>query len=129
MAAAPEIYDAAVIGDLDRVRELLSLDPASVNATDEYGFTPLHGVAEEFQLEMAEYLIAQGANVGAVNDSGITPLHLAAYPEVVELLVSHGATLEAKAIGGATPLLVASEHPERLEVMQKMLENGSGGKC
>ena len=125
MGAAPEIYDAAVFGNLERVKDLLKVDPKSVNARDEYGFTPLHGVAGEDQLEMAEYLIAQGADVGAVNDSGITPLHLAAYPEMVELLVENGAALDARAAGGGTPLHVASELPEGLEVMLKMLEMGA----
>src|SRR5262245_42201446 len=119
---APEIYDAAVFGDFDRVEELLALDPAAVNKTDEYGFTPLHGVAGEEQFVMAEYLISKGANVSARNDTGITPLHLAAYSEMVELLVNHDADLEARDRDGKTPLQLASEHPELLDVMQKMLE-------
>lgn len=123
--AAPEIYEAAVVGDLERVKELLRLEPGSVNATDEYGFTPLHGVAGEYQLEMAEYLIGKGANVGSRNDTGITPLHLSAYPDMVELLVNNGADLEAREGGGGTPLHIAAEHPEGFDVMQKMLEMGA----
>ena len=91
-----EIYDAALFGDFEAVADLLSKDPAGVNTRDEYGFTPLHGVVGEDQIEMAEYLIAHGADVNARNDSGVTPLHPAADPEMVKLLVKHGADLEAR---------------------------------
>lgn len=121
---APEIYDAAVFGDFDAVERLLKLDPASVNATDEYGFTPLHGVAGEDQLEMADYLISKGANVSARNDVGITPLHLAACPGMAELLVRNGADLEAREIGGGTPLHIVTEHPECIDVMEQLLRLG-----
>jgi len=122
---APEIHDAAVFGDFDRVEELLRLDPSAVNAVDEYGFTPLHGVAGEDQREMAEYLIGKGANVAARNDVGITPMHLCAYPEMAVLLVRNGADLEARADGGATPLHIISEHPECVDVMEQLLKLGA----
>ena len=123
--SAPKIYDSAVYGDFEEVKKLLAQDPALVNARDEYGFTPLHGVAGEDQCEMAEYLIAHGADVNAKNDNGITPLHLAAYPEMVTLLAKHGAMLEARENGGGTPLLVMSENPEALDCMQELLQLGA----
>jgi ankyrin repeat protein len=122
---APEIYDAAVCGDLKEVERLLSLDPTVVNCRDEYGFTPLHGVVGEDHFEMAELLIARGADVNARNDSGVTPLHLAANPEMVRILVKNGAELEARENGGGTPLHIVSEHPEALDVMQELLELGA----
>ena len=120
-----EIYEAAVYGDYDLVEQLLNKKPELVNATDQYGFTPLHGVVGEHHFEMAQYLISKGADVKARNDSGITPLHIAAYPEMVEILVRAGAELEAKEDGGGTPLHIASENPEALDVMQKLLELGA----
>lgn len=122
---APEIYDAAVFGDVALVQKILSHDPAAVNARDEYEFTPLHGVAGEDQFEMAEYLIRCGADVRAVNDSGVTPLHLAAYPEMVRILVRYGADIEAREEGGGTPLHLKSEEPEGLEVMRELLKLGA----
>jgi ankyrin repeat protein len=110
---------------LEEVEKLLSHDPAAVNARDEYGFTPLHGVAGEDQLEMAEYLIAHGADVKARSNTGVTPLHLAPYPEMVRILVQHGANLEARDDGGGTPLHLASENPEALDVMRELLQLGA----
>jgi len=123
--SAPEIYNAAVYGDLKKVESLLNSEPMAVNSRDEYGFTALHGVAGEHHFEMAEYLIAHGADVNARNDSGITPLHLAACPEMVRILLNHGAELEARENGGGTPLHIASENPEALDVMQQLLELGA----
>jgi uncharacterized protein len=74
------IYDAAVYGDLDQVREIVEAHPEAVNETDEYGFTPLHGLAGEEHVEIAQFLIDRGAEVNAANDEGITPLHLATWP-------------------------------------------------
>jgi uncharacterized protein len=122
---APEIYEAAVRGDLKEVERLLSLDPTVVNCRDEYGFTPLHGVVGEDHFEMAELFIARGADVNARNDSGVTPLHLAANAEMVRILVKNGAELEASENGGGTPLHIMSENPEALDVMQELLESGA----
>jgi len=123
--SAPEIYDAAVFGDFQEVDRLLAVDPRAVNAKDEYGFTPLHGVVGEHHFEMAEYLITRGADVMSKNDSGVTPLHLASSPEMVRILVRHGAKLEAREDGGGTPLHLASENPEALDVMRELLSLGA----
>ena len=56
-------------------------------------------------------LIAAGANVKLKNDNGATALHQAAgrceMNEIVELLVKAGADVNAKALGGLTPLRMA----------------------
>ena len=123
--APPDIYNAAVFGDLKSVEALLDQDPALVNSRDKYGFTPLHGVVGEHHFELAEYLISKGADVNARNDFGITPLHLAAYPEMVKILLKHGAELEARENGGGTPLHILSEHPDALDVIRELLEHGA----
>ncbi|MDO5609650.1 MAG: ankyrin repeat domain-containing protein [Pseudomonadota bacterium] len=119
------IYDAAVFGNFPSVRALLRQNPDLVNATDKYGFTPLHGGAGEHHFDMARLLIKHDADVNAKNDQGITPLHLAAHPEIVDILLANGANLEARSAIGRTPLHVATEHPESNDVMASLLRHGA----
>ena len=48
--SAPNIYDSAVFGDFEEVERLLSRDPVSVNARDEYGLLRFIGFAGEDQV-------------------------------------------------------------------------------
>jgi serine/threonine protein kinase len=55
--------------------------------------TPLHAVAASGNKAVVEGLLAQGAEVNAKDDWGLTPLDWATvtlYPDIVELLKSHG---------------------------------------
>ncbi len=66
----------------------------------------LHG-----HLEIAEFLIAEGADVTHTNRDGNTPLHVAAFlceSEVIDLLLAHGASVETENERGETPIDVVS---------------------
>ena len=52
---ATGIYDAAVYGNRAEVERIIGKHPEAVNEADEYGYTPLHGLAEEEHLEIAQY--------------------------------------------------------------------------
>ena len=121
-------YDAATMGDRDAVEAMLTKHPRLVRASDENGFTALHGLAGQDEPELAELLIDRGADVSAKNDMGMTPLHCASYGNIVEVLVRRGADVNARARNGWTPLHVQSQEGEdtgALEVMEALLEAGA----
>ena len=104
---AGEIHDAAVAGDLDKVKKLLEADPNLLELKNEYGYTPLmvacHGEEANriAQIEVANYLIVKGANVNAKGRYGVTPLFCFSYDkdppfDLIQRLVAKGADVNAK---------------------------------
>ncbi|XP_051959075.1 poly [ADP-ribose] polymerase tankyrase-2-like isoform X2 [Xyrauchen texanus] len=72
------LLDAAKKGSLARVKKLCT--PDNVNCRDTQGrhSTPLHLAAGYNNLEVAEYLLQQGAEVNPQDTGGLVPLHNAA---------------------------------------------------
>jgi cyclase len=104
---AADIHEAALKGDLERVKALLNKDPRLVNAPGGNGKAPLHWAAQGGHVEIVEFLIERGAVVNSKNVADETPLHYAAalgHCEVVKLLIEKGALLNPKTILGETPL-------------------------
>ncbi len=102
-----DVYSACALNDTDRLRELIDEDPAVVDATEDYGMTPLHWAARAGAMECAELLVAEGAAVNALNKAQRTPLQLAAekdQSDMVRLLATHGADLNTQDKKGRTPL-------------------------
>ncbi|HBY05414.1 MAG: hypothetical protein UV38_C0003G0107 [candidate division TM6 bacterium GW2011_GWE2_42_60] len=79
------------------------------------GETPLHRASQHGFIDIAEYLISQGADVNAQDEHLKTPIFDALnYPEFVKLLLKHGAKINAKHEDGSTPLhyaLTLDSHP------------------
>lgn len=74
MSETSEFFKAVASGDLPRVRELLAMTPALVNAKDGEGATSLHYAALNGNQELARFLVEQGADVNARDDRfGATP--------------------------------------------------------
>ena len=81
LAGKPEldVFEAAAVGRVDRLRALLDEDPGLANAWAEDGFQPL-GLASFFgHAEAARLLVERGADVNSAsrNDFEVTPLHSA----------------------------------------------------
>jgi uncharacterized protein len=118
-ASYDEIHQAALDGDLDKVRVLLKANPdlifSRVSTNDtyyaRYGYTPLICAAEKGHKDVVEYLLANKADVSAKSVNGWTALHAAAYHghmDVVELLVANKADVSARDLDGYTPLHMAA---------------------
>ena len=110
-----DVFEAAALGDEQRLRALLDDDPALVSATSGDGFSPLHLAAFFGRLETARLLVARGADVASVasNLMRVMPLHSAAagrHAAIVALLVEAGAPVDARQAGGFTPLHSAAQN-------------------
>jgi uncharacterized protein len=102
-------FDAAALGDVDRLRSLLATDPAFVQDWSADGFTALHFAAYLGGAESVRVLIDAGADVHAIarNDMRVQPLHSAAAlgdVEACRLLLDAGADPNAQQNGGFVPL-------------------------
>jgi ankyrin repeat protein len=123
------VHEAAAVGLLPRLDQLLAADPALVNAWSPDGFQPL-GLAAFFgQREAVELLLARGGEVNthARHQFHVAALHAAlAGPDhqIARLLVAAGADVNARQQGGVTPLHEAAQTGE-LELVQLLLEHGA----
>jgi ankyrin repeat protein len=70
LAWGDEIHEAAMNGDLARVKTLLKDRPDLVSSQDTNGDTPLHAAAFTGQMEVVEWLLANKADVKAKDKSG-----------------------------------------------------------
>lgn len=131
LAAAPEldVFDAAAVGEVDRLAELLESDPQAVNAYAADGFYPL-GLAAYFgHPDAVQLLLARGADVGQVarNPMQVQALHAAVAgrnEEAVRLLLQAGADPNAVQHGGWTPLMAAEEHGDE-RIIELLLAHGA----
>jgi uncharacterized protein len=124
-----DMFEAAALGQTQRVSELLSQSPSIVNDYSADGFTALHFAAYFLQPAVANILIEQHANVAAVakNPTKVMPLHSAASSRnvaVVRQLLAHGAPANARQQGGWTPLHAAAQNGD-LETIDLLLQYGA----
>jgi hypothetical protein len=69
-----ELFAAVMSGNVERVRDLLALDPAIVNVKDNEGATALHYATFNADREIVRLLVEAGANINARDDRfGATP--------------------------------------------------------
>jgi uncharacterized protein len=127
-----DVFEAAAMGDVDRLRELLDMDASAAIAWSEDGFTPLHFAAFFGHPEAAKLLTERGADLEARSTNeqfafDATPLHSAAAAgqrEVCKILLDAGADVNAVQHGGYTPLIDAAQNGN-LELAKLLLERGA----
>ena len=120
VAAGPEldVFDAAAVGDADRLRILLDEHPDAVSAVCPDGFSALHLASFYGHCRAAELLLGRGADpeAVAVNASQLRPLNSAAaagHETIAHLLLDHGADVDARQAGGFSSLHSAARNGDR----------------
>ncbi|KAK2738639.1 hypothetical protein FQN57_006957 [Myotisia sp. PD_48] len=81
-----KLCHAIVGGDIAYVKEWCNTEGVDINARDHTGRTPLHLATICGQVEIATFLIEQGARIVARLRGGFTALHIAAYSGHLEIL-------------------------------------------
>ena len=123
-----DVFEAAALGDVARLQELVSGAPAQVSARSGDGFTPLHLASFFGQTDAARILLAQGADVDAHGLGWMTgtALHSAAsgaHADIVDMLLAAGADPNARQAGGWTPMLSAAERGDA-PIIEALLRAG-----
>lgn len=91
--SANDFLDAVRAGNLDRVKMFVKDDPKLVSRAVD-GYPPLHWAAIGLHVDVAQFLITQGADVNQqVSGHSPTPIFSAQTAEMAKLLIEHGAKL------------------------------------
>jgi len=119
LAPPVSIWQAAMTGNTAAVEQHIRAG-TDINAKEDLsGSTPLMVATTFGKVEVARFLISEGADLDARNNSGGTALHVACFfcqPEIVELLLNAGADPNQLNTWQLTPLEVAtSEFDAELE--------------
>jgi ankyrin repeat protein len=121
------LYEAAIKGDLQQIRDLLSKGLSDYDGRDPLREPPLSIAAGLGKLEIVKLLLEKGANVNATDLLGQTPLMIAAkegHLEIVKLLLAKGAAPNAKNSEGKTALDFATK-AGRTEVVNLLKSRAS----
>ncbi len=102
--------------EMQRIRSMVSADPASINLPDKSGNTPLHLAVIDNYLPLMDWLKDHGADPNSKGPYGDTPLHTAVISDrtsddsVIRRLLRMGADVNAPNDYGDTPLHRAAYH-------------------
>jgi ankyrin repeat protein len=127
--AVLELPEAAAVGNLAHVRNLVEENHAQANSFSPDGFPVVALAAFLGHLEVVQYLAAHGAdvNAAATNGSGYSALTGAVtsgHVAVVQWLLEHGANANYRYSAGYSPLLTAAANG-RLDIAKLLLAHGA----
>ena len=122
-------FEAAALGDVQRLRTVLDADPALATAYSGDGFTALHFAAFFGSPAATALLLERGAQVDALGRGWMTgtALHSAISrreAEIARLLLEAGASPDARQSAGWTPLHAAAANGD-LDSVELLLGAGA----
>ena len=124
-----DVFEAAALGDVERLRAVLDDDPALATSYSGDGFTALHFAAFFGSPAATALLLERGAPVDALGRGWMTgsALHSAVSrreAEVARLLLEAGAGADLRQSGGWTPLHAAAANGD-LASVELLLDAGA----
>ncbi len=102
------LFDHIRAGDLTAVKAQIEANPTLAGAQDPTGYTALILATYSQQMEVARYLLEQGAAVDQRDAAGNTALMgvcFKGFTDLARLLLEHGADVNARNANDATPLI------------------------
>jgi ankyrin repeat protein len=122
-------FEAAALGDVERLRTLLDADPAIATAYSGDGFTALHFAAFFGSPAATALMLERGAQVDALGRGWMTgtALHSAVSrreAEIARLLLEAGASPDVRQSAGWTPLHAAAANGD-LGSVELLLDAGA----
>jgi ankyrin repeat protein len=127
--ALMDLPEAAAVGNLARVRELVEKNHSQASSFSPDGFPVVALAAFLGHLEVVQYLAGRGAdiNAAATNGSGynaLTGAVTSGHAAVVQWLLEHGANANYRYSAGYSPLLTAAANG-RLDIAKLLLAHGA----
>lgn len=124
-----DAFEAATVGDVETLHDLLHEDPAVLDARSPDDATALHFAAFFAQPETARLLVDHGADLHAVSPTfgSVTPLHSAAAggsAEIVHVLLAAGADANARQNLGFKALHAAAQNNDAA-MARDLLDHGA----
>jgi ankyrin repeat protein len=127
-----DVFDAAALGAVDRLRELLDADAGAARSWSPDGFTSLHYAVYFDGAEATRLLIERGADIEAPSSNTefareARPLHSAVAAgnrEAAIVLLEAGADPNARQHEGFTPLMAAEQSGD-LELAETLIRFGA----
>ena len=107
------LHAAAFSGCLPSVKLLLQQGAVLEDSANKSGVTPLLIAGEENHVELAEFLISQGADVNRAEGHGYMPITRAFWKgntDIIKLFKRHGAMCQEKILGEANAAKCAAIH-------------------
>ena len=125
-----DVFEAAAVGDTERIRVLVAGEPALLQTYSPDGWTPLHLACFFGHAETAHALLDAGAEVQvwSTNATKNTPLHAAIAGirdhALIERLIKQGADVNATGGAGVTPLHLAASRGDS-KLVDLLLAHGA----